>query len=147
MGVKALFAPQIGGGVPFCRLSPYINQHSLTQGTSRVLQHSAKSKVHQNRAKRGKNEFFFGVLWCFLGIFGDRNSQNTKIFLKCGCKVVGVRVCFRGVSAGVSVQALGALGPTRMPALVLWSCIPLFLSALSLFPWCIACKYGFISRF
>ena len=34
-----------------------------------------------------------------------------------------------------------------VPCSLLWSCAPLFLSALSLFPWCIACKYAFISRF
>ena len=34
------------------------------------------------RAKRGKNKFLFGVLWCFLGIFGDRSGQNLNIFLK-----------------------------------------------------------------
>ena len=33
-------------------------------------------------AQRGKNEFLFGVLWCFLGIFGDNIGQNANIFLK-----------------------------------------------------------------
>lgn len=32
-------------------------------------------------------------------------------------------------------------------ALVLWSCVPSFLSALSLCLWCIALKYGSVSRF
>ena len=35
----------------------------------------------------------------------------------------------------------------RMPALVLWSCVPSFLSALSLCAWCVAFEYGSISRF
>ena len=34
-----------------------------------------------------------------------------------------------------------------MPALVLWSSVPLLLFALLLCAWCIACKYGSISRF
>ena len=34
------------------------------------------------RAKQGKNEFLFDVLWCFLGIFGDNKRQNLNIFLK-----------------------------------------------------------------
>ena len=29
-------------------------------------------------AKQGKSEFFFGVLWCFLGIFGDQKGQNLR---------------------------------------------------------------------
>ena len=34
-----------------------------------------------------------------------------------------------------------------MLAVVLWSCVPLFSSALSIFPWCVACEYGSVSRF
>ena len=43
------------------------------------------------------------MLWCFLGIFGDRNRRNAKIFLKCGCKVgagCGSACLPFGVSAG-----------------------------------------------
>ena len=38
-------------------------------------------------AKQGKSEFFFGVLWCFLGKIGDQKGQNTNIFLKYGAGV------------------------------------------------------------
>ena len=34
-----------------------------------------------------------------------------------------------------------------MPALVLWSCVPSFLSALSLCLWCVVLEYALISRF
>ena len=54
MGVKGFFRSPNGGGVPFCRLSLYINRHSLTKGTPRVLQHSERSKGHRNRSKRGQ---------------------------------------------------------------------------------------------
>lgn len=40
----------------------------------------------RNRAKRGKNEFLFGVSWCFLGNLGCRKGRNLNIFLKCGKK-------------------------------------------------------------
>ena len=113
MGVEGTCrSPNRGGGVPFCRLSLYTNRHTLTQGTSSFLRHSKRTKGHQNRAKQGKSKHLFGALWCFLGIFGDRKRQNTKIFLKCGCKVGagGGSACLpSGVSAGVSGQALGAI--------------------------------------
>lgn len=32
--------------------------------------------------KRGKSYIFFGVLWCFLGILGDRKRQKAKIYLE-----------------------------------------------------------------
>ena len=51
MGVKALFAPQIGGGVPFCRLSLYINRHLLTPALSGVLSHSIEADFQPERGK------------------------------------------------------------------------------------------------
>ena len=57
-----------------------------------------------NRAKSGKNEFLFGVLWCFFGIFGDNKGQNTNIFLKVGAGGAGCA----GSLACLLVQAFEA---------------------------------------
>ena len=61
-------------------------------------------------------------------------------------------VCpFRGGVSSCPLVAGGAgsLGLQDLPevALILWWCVPLLLSALLLFPWCVVCKYGSISRF
>ena len=61
---------------------PYIAKGFRLFPASRVPQHSKRAKGCQIRAKRGENELFFGVLWCFLGVLGDHKGQNTNIFLK-----------------------------------------------------------------
>ena len=45
------------------------------------------------------------------------------------------------------VQAFEGAGPVGVPALVLWSCVPLLLSALSLCPRCVALEICLYSRF
>ena len=45
------------------------------------------------------------------------------------------------------VGLFGASGPAKRLALVLWSCVPSFLSALSLCLWCVVLEYALISRF
>lgn len=90
------------------------------------------------------------MLWCFLGIFGDRNRQKPNIFLKCGCKVgagCGSACLPFCVSSGgrwsgslcyfADVSNIGQ-DTARCPA---------FLSALPLCACRVACKYGSISRF
>ena len=81
-----------------------------------------------NRAKQGKNEFLFGVLWCFLGVLGDNNGQNLNIFLKArkenGLKSGQLCLPFI-VSTGVGVQALCGSGPAGTLAVVLWWCVAL----------------------
>ena len=106
---------------------------------------SIVANFQTNRAKRGKNEFLFGVLWCFLGKIGDKKGQNLNIFLK--------------------VRKENGWRGGRLPAfwrvhLGRWSgnsCYfadvskngqnPLLLVAFLLCLWCVACKYGSISRF
>ena len=61
-----------------------------------------------------------------LGKIGDRNSQNTKIFLKCGCWWWGwwCMLCLLfGVSTWAGGQALWGFRTCRRLALVLWSCV------------------------
>ena len=74
------------GGCPFLP-TLYISSRLSFASASGVLHHSTRSKGHRFRSKRGKSEFFFGMLWCFLGIFGDRKGRNTNIFLKSGSGV------------------------------------------------------------
>lgn len=52
-----------------------------------------------------------------------------------------------GVSTGVSVPDLSGIQDLPEVALVLWSCVPAFLSALSLCAWCVMLEYGSIWRF
>lgn len=51
------------------------------------------------------------------------------------------------VSTGPRIQDLSGIQDLPEVALVLWSCVPSFLSALSLCLWCITFEYGSISRF
>ena len=82
------------------------------------------------------------TLLCFLGKIGDNKGQNTNIFLKRWCR--WCRLCWLfGVSTGAGGRGCRTYG---VPALVLWSCVPLVLSALSLCLWGVACKYGSISH-
>ena len=66
-------------------------------------------------------------LWCFLGIFGDRNRQKPNIFLKtrkengwrCG------RLAAFIVPTGPEVGRASRAQDLPEVALVLWSCVPL----------------------
>ena len=51
------------------------------------------------------------------------------------------------VSTGVGGRLFERSGPIEMPALVLWSCVPCLLSALSLCLWCIMLEICLVSRF
>ena len=60
--------------------------------------------------KGGKNKEFFGVAWCFVGLFGHPKRAKPKIFLKSR----GKRGVFRGLAWLRSLVALGAcLGAVR----------------------------------
>ena len=48
---------------------------------------------------------------------------------------------------GAGVRLFEDSGPAGTFAVVLWSCVPSFLSSLSLCAWCIGFEYGSISRF
>ena len=71
-----------------------------------------KDKRASNQGKRGQKLIFICSVLSYLGNFGDRKGQNTKIFLKCGCKVgagCGSACLPFGVSSGAGVQAFGAI--------------------------------------
>ena len=86
------------------------------------------------------------MLWCFLGIFGDRKRQNLNIFLKvgagCGSACLlfdvsaGADVCRRSGLSSLSgvVRSSGGVFPAFLPALLLYACL-------------VACKYGSIWLF
>ena len=117
----------------FVASSLYSNRHILTPASLGVLHHSIRSKRHRNRAKRGKNEFLFGMLWCFLGIFGDNKGQKLNIFLKVG-KVNGWRCC--RLSAFWRVhwsEDSGPFGDSGPAGGWLWSSGRVFLSFCPLF--------------
>ena len=78
MGAKGSCRSLNGGGHPFLYALHISNRLLLSSLFPALI----VSNVQTNRAKRGKNEFFFGVLWCFLGIFGDKEGQKPNIFLK-----------------------------------------------------------------
>ena len=104
------------------------------------------SNFQTNRAKRIKNEFFFGGRWCFLGIFGDNKGQNLNIFLKVR-KVNswrGGRLPAFIVPTGAGFRGSGPAG--RLAQVLSWR-VPCLLSAFLLCPRCVACKYGSISHF
>ena len=90
------------------------------------------------------------MAWCFLGKLGDKKGQNLNIFLevrkenRCGG---GRLACLLACPLGQVVRLFGASGPAKRLALVLWSCVPLLLSALSLCPWCVALEICLYSRF
>ena len=142
-GGKGVFCSPNRGGGSFCMLSIYQTGFSLLLTISGVLHHSTRAKRYRIRAKQGENEFLFGVLWCFLGIFGDRKGRNVNIFLKCGCKVNA------GCGAAClpfDVSTCGRWSGSRACSLLSW-CAPSILSALLLYACRVACKYGSIWRF
>ena len=67
-----------------CGLPGLIVQHWEHRGGSGLWEHLKQGKSGQNRLKRGKNKDFFGVLWCFLGIFGHSKGAKPNIFLNLG---------------------------------------------------------------
>ena len=125
----------------------YISSRLSFAPASGVLHHSTRSKGHRIRAKRGKSEFFFGMLWCFLGIFGDRKGRNTNIFLKYGVSVCGRVLLWWWCPLVQRCAGVRCFRTCRRLALVLWWCAPRLLSAFLLCLWCIALEYGSISRF
>ena len=101
------------------------------------------------RAKQGKNEFLFGVLWCFLGVFGDKKGRNTNIFLKVREGKRAEMWSLACLLACPLVQVVRASRRQDLPEvgsgpLVVCS---LLLSALLLCLCMIALEYGSISRF
>ena len=87
--------------------------------------------VHRGKfsAKQGKSEFFFGVLWCFLGIFGDNKVQNLNIFLKCrkeNRQRCGRLSAFHRVHWSRDRQAFDASGPAGPAGGWLWSSCGVF---------------------
>ena len=142
MGVKGSCRSANRGGVSlFYALSAYSKVASVLPA---FILSGRQFSVHRGKfsAKQGKSEFFFGVLWCFLGIFGDKKGRNLNIFFNCGAGV-GCRVllwwrCFI-VSTGPEVGRLSMLqdlpevgsGPlvvcsmpfARFPALLVVHCI------------------------
>ena len=80
MGVDSFFHPKIGGGVSlFYALSAYSKGASVLPA---FILSGRQFSAYRGKfsAKQGKSEFFFGVLWCFLGIFGDQKGQKWNIF-------------------------------------------------------------------
>ena len=150
MGAKHSFRSPTGG-VSLWLYALHIANDFLC---SRLLPESSGCPIVSNfqtiRAKRGKNEFFFGVLWCFLGILGDNKGQNLNIFLKVKeGKQLGrwSAACLSSCPLVQRWAGLRGFRTCRMFALVLWSCVPCLLSAFLLCLWCVACKYAFICDF
>ena len=131
------------GGVSLFVCSPHSKLASILSSFPTPFPAFIVANFQTNRAKRGKSEFFFGGRLCFLGKIGDSNGQKPNIFLKCGCKWCMLCRLF-GVSTGAGFRGCRTC---QNVGFVLLSCVPLFLSALSLCYWCVACKYGSISRF
>ena len=95
-GWRALVAPQIGGGVPFvcptyseaaclhplpgvlCLHPLRLPNFSPFGQTSSTLQPIPCISSGQNIPKRVKSKWIFGVLWYFLGNFGDNKRQNLR---------------------------------------------------------------------
>ena len=151
MGVKGVFcSPNGGGGVICCPLSIYQPAY-INSGTLRSPPALCKVERASKVGEIGQKLIFICSVLSNLGKIGDNKRQNTNIFLKCGCKVGAVQVWSSACLSSSCPLVAGGQGfglrTYRMLAVVLWPCVPSLLSALLLFPWCIACKYGSISRF
>ena len=119
----------MGGGCPFVACSLYINQHILTQGTSRVLLHTTRVKRHRNGAKRGQKLIFICSVLSYPRNFGDNERQKAKNIFESGCKVsagCGSAWLPFGVSTGAEVFRLSMLQDLPELALVLWCAFPAF---------------------
>ena len=133
------------GGCPF----------SYAPGCSRMLPSPAAflpfivANFQTIRAKRGKSEFFFGVLWCFLGIFGDQRGQNLRYILVlrvAGASCVALHLGRWWCPLGAGGRAFEASGPAGGCSGPLVAC-SVALSALSLCSWCIVLEICLYSRF
>ena len=86
MGVEGTCRSANRGGCPSCWWLSIANEapicSRLLPAPESCLPCSIVANFQTIGAKQGKNKFFFGVLWCFLGILGDRKGQNLNIFLK-----------------------------------------------------------------
>ena len=104
--------------------SPDNNRHYIATGliysgiSPGVLRHSIGADFQSNQVERAlkqaKNEFFFGVPWCFLGILGYRKGRKANIYLERGCRWCRLSRLF------------GDSGPAGVLALVLLCCVPPF---------------------
>ena len=81
--------------------------------------------------------------------FGRQEGAKSKhIFESEGRRTAGEVVgCLPFACPLVQVCRLFGVQDLPEVALVLWWCVPLLLSSLLLFPWCVVCKYGSISHF
>ena len=84
------------------------------------------------------------------GVFASLFVLLPSFFCSCVCLLL-CSLAFFALVVFLCPLALSLwlFGVQDLPdvALVLWWCVPRLLSSLLLFPWCVACKYGSISRF
>ena len=86
------------------------------------------ANFQQSGAKQGKNEFLFGVLWCFLGKIGDQKRQKLRyiwflrlqspasiLFCGGGGGVHWVQVVLGAVASGVLRCVFSPLLPAVCP--------------------------------
>ena len=149
MGVKGSCRSANRGGALFYALSAYSKGASVLPA---FILSDRQFSVHRGKfsAKSGKSEFFFGVLWCFLGIFGDKKCQNLNIFLKYGSGVsCRVLLWWWLLSCPLVQGSAGFRGfrTCHRLALVLLWCVPRLLPACLLCDCPAACKHGSFSRF
>lgn len=98
----------------------------------------------------GQKLNYICLIWCFLGNFGDDKRQNLNLFLKCRKedKCGGGRLpAFWRVHWLQGCRTFRGFRTCRMPAVVLWWCVPCLLVAFLLYACRVACKCGSISRF
>ena len=93
--------------------------------------------------KKGQNLIFICLPWCFLGKIGDRKGQNINIFLKVGAGGGRSLPAFHRVHR---LQVVGSCGRWSGLSSSPVACSLLLCAFLSCV-WCVACKYGSISRF
>ena len=129
MGAKHSFRSPNGGGVP-----SFMPSLHMAKGLPFCLPESPflpsiVANFQTIRAKQGKNKFLFDVLLCFLGIFGDNKGRNLNIFLKSrreGGVLRWSAACLLACPLGYDCRLFGASGPSRVLAVILWSCVPSF---------------------
>lgn len=88
---------------------------------------------------------FLGVLGVFSGIWETKNGKSEIYFGFEGLQGLPLWLSIWG-GGGVHWEGFEAQDLPEV-ALVLWSCVPAFLSAFSLCLWCVMLEYGSISRF
>ena len=99
-GGKGRFSLPKWGGCPLLYALYISNRHSLTQGISRHLHHSTRTKRHRNRAKRGKSKHLFDCFCLPLVILETTNGKNLIYFWNVG-KVNGWKCCLFAYVHGV----------------------------------------------